>query len=408
MISCVLLFLFCLLLANRETRKIVDPLLKAANNLEQGERYEELSPFIRTIRRQNDTIRAQLESIRQDKDTITLILKNMKEGLVMLSREKRILSVNNSAMEMLGSFLRNPEGQKFVLRTRNGSLLTAVEQALKGNSSSGILPSDPKGRSYQFFADPVLGPEKEISGVLLFLMDVTEQLQAQKSREEFSANVSHELKTPLTSISGFAELMESGMASSAEDVKQFSGLIRKEASRLLSLIDDIIRLSRIEEGHDSTLEAVDLYALAKEECQRLLPAAQTREITIRCDGSAAVMNGNSTMLREVVYNLCENAVKYNVPGGFVQVNVAPQEGQVVLTVFDSGIGIPKEHHDRIFERFYRVDKSRSKETGGTGLGLSIVKHVVQRHNGQLSMESEPGKGTRITARFPVISENTRS
>lgn len=407
-ISCVLLFLFCLLLANRETRKIVDPLLKAANNLEQGELYEELSPFIRTIRRQNDTIRAQLESIRQDKDTITLILKNMKEGLVMLSKEKRILSVNNSAMEMLGSFLRNPEGQKFVLLTRNGSLLTAVEQALKGNSSSGILPSDPKGRSYQFFADPVLGPEKEISGVLLFLMDVTEQLQAQKSREEFSANVSHELKTPLTSISGFAELMESGMASSAEDVKQFSGLIRKEASRLLSLIDDIIRLSRIEEGHDSTLEAVDLYALAKEECQRLLSAAQTREITIRCDGSAAVMNGNSTMLREVVYNLCENAVKYNVPGGFVQVNVAPQEGQVVLTVFDSGIGIPKEHHDRIFERFYRVDKSRSKETGGTGLGLSIVKHVVQRHNGQLSMESEPGKGTRITARFPVISENTRS
>ena len=412
MLSCVLLFAACLRLADRETDRIVKPMLKAAdrlNGLHPEEFYEELRPFLNTIRSQNDTILSQMESIRQDKDTLTLILKNMKEGLVTLSSDKRILSVNDSAMAMLGSFLRHPEGENLLMLTRNPSLITAVEQALDGQNCSGTLPMENQ-RICQYFVNPVYSgsDSRQVSGVILFLLDVTEQELAQKSREEFSANVSHELKTPLTSISGFAELMESGMASSAEDVRMFSGLIRKEASRLLKLIDDIIHLSRITNDSDKLQDAVELLALAEEECQRLLPEAAKKEISIRCQGAPAVLSGNRTMLSEVVYNLCENAVKYNQKGGSVTVSVQPMGHQVLLSVSDTGIGIPKEHQGRIFERFYRVDKSRSKETGGTGLGLSIVKHIVQIHNGQLSIDSEPGKGTTITAVFPVLSQSISS
>ncbi len=403
--SCVLLFAVCLVIANQETARIVDPMLNAANHLETldyNDFYVELVPFINTIRSQNHTIRAQLESIQQDRDTITLILKNMQEGLVMLSMDKRILSVNNSAMEMLGSLLRKPEGQTFLVLTRDPTLVRSVDSALKGESCSGFIDAQHSDRIYQYFTNPVLANDGSISGVILFLMDVTQQQRAQRSREEFSANVSHELKTPLTSISGFAELMESGMASSTEDVKMFSGLIRKESSRLLKLIDDIIHLSRIEDIGENQMEAIDLYALVQEECEYLEHPAQQRHISIEVCGHPAIIKGNRTMLQEAVYNLCENAVKYNKDGGSVTVSVLPVEQQVQLSVSDTGIGIPREHHEHIFERFYRVDKSRSKETGGTGLGLSIVKHVVQHHQGQLSIDSEIGKGTTITATFPIF------
>lgn len=412
MFSCVLLFVVCLILANKETSRILNPMLKAANHLEtleSGDFYEELTPFINTIRRQNATIRAQLASIQRDKDTITFVLKNMKEGLVMVSQEKRILSVNMSALSMLECYDTNIEGQNFLTLTREGRLIQAVQQALNGENCSGYLESQKNDRIYQYFANPVLSTEEnqENSGAILFLIDVTEQQRAQKSREEFSANVSHELKTPLTSISGFAELMESGMVASSDDVKQFSGLIRKEASRLLTLIDDIIRLSRINDSNEMPREAIDLYELVQEECEHLLPAAEKRNITVQCQGSQGIIYGNPTMLQEAVYNLCENAVKYNKDHGFVHVTVTPRERQVLLTVQDSGIGIPKEHHDRIFERFYRVDKSRSKETGGTGLGLSIVKHIIQQHNGQLNIDSTPGQGTTITIAFPTLTESLK-
>lgn len=407
MCSCVLLFVVCLVIANQETASIVDPMLKAANHLETldyNDFYVELAPFINTIRSQNDTIRAQLKSIQQDKDTITLILKNMQEGLVMLSLDKRILSVNYSAMEMLGSVLRNPEGQNFLILTREKVLNQAVDQALVGENSSGFIESAHNDRIYQYFTNPVLANDGSISGVILFLMDVTQQQRAQKSREEFSANVSHELKTPLTSISGFAELMESGMASSTEDVRSFSGLIRKEASRLLKLIDDIIHLSRIEDIGEEQMEVIDLYALVQEECEYLEHAAQLRDISIEVKGQPSLLLGNRTMLQEAVYNLCENAVKYNKNGGSVNVSVLPVDHQLQLSIADTGIGISREHHEHIFERFYRVDKSRSKETGGTGLGLSIVKHVVQHHQGQLRIDSDSGKGTTITVTFPLFNK----
>jgi len=395
LIACILLFFVCAFFSDQATNRIVEPMLEAVNqmdNLDPADFYDELTPFINTIRQQNDTIRAQLDSIRQDRDTITLILMNMQEGLVMLSREKRILTVNNSALAMLRRSDQQLEGENLLQLTDDSALIQSVEQALEGQSVSGYLLQDDSDRIYQYFSNPVYGSESrtEISGVILFLMDVTEQQRAQKSREEFSANVSHELKTPLTSISGFAELMASGMASSSDDVKMFSGLIRKESSRLLSLIDDIIRLSRIEAN-----------------TEQLLPAADQKGIRIVCDGETAFVRGNRTMLREVVYNLCENAVKYNKNEGSVHVCIHKTEDTVVLSVKDTGIGIPKEHHDRIFERFYRVDKSRSKETGGTGLGLSIVKHIVQAHGGSLTIDSEPGQGSCICAIFP-LSETERN
>lgn len=412
LISCLILFFVCAFFSDQATNRIVEPMLEAVNqmdNLDPADFYDELTPFINTIRQQNDTIRAQLDSIRQDRDTITLILMNMQEGLVMLSREKRILTVNNSALAMLRRSDQQLEGENLLQLTDDSALIQSVEQALEGQSVSGYLLQDDSDRIYQYFSNPVYGSESrtEISGVILFLMDVTEQQRAQKSREEFSANVSHELKTPLTSISGFAELMASGMASSSDDVKMFSGLIRKESSRLLSLIDDIIRLSRIEANMEQLQEEVELLSLSQEECEHLLPAADQKGIRIVCDGEAAYVRGNRTMLREVVYNLCENAVKYNKNEGSVHVCVRKTKDTVVLSVKDTGIGIPKEYHDRIFERFYRVDKSRSKETGGTGLGLSIVKHIVQAHGGSLTIDSEPGQGSCICALFP-LSETERN
>ena len=405
LISCMVLFFVCAFFSDQATNHIVEPMLDAVNQLDSldaSDFYDELAPFINTIRQQNDTIRAQLDSIRHDKDTITLILKNMQEGLVMLSREKRILTVNNSALDMLNCSSQNIEGTDLHQLTDEPLLLQSVEQALTGQSISGFLSLDNNEHILQYFSNPVYSTKdrKEISGVILFLMDVTEQQRAQKSREEFSANVSHELKTPLTSISGFAELMESGMASSSEDVKMFSGLIRKESSRLLSLIDDIIRLSRIEAGTEQLMENIDLLTLSLEECEHLRPTASKKNINIICDGESAYVQGNRTLLREVIYNLCENAVKYNKNSGQVHIHIHNKEGAVVLSVTDTGIGIPKEHHDRIFERFYRVDKSRSKETGGTGLGLSIVKHIVQTHGGRLTIESEVGQGSCICAIFP--------
>lgn len=412
-ITCLVLFLVCAFLADQETERIVQPMIQAARHSESlnpNDFYEELLPFLETIRQQNDTIRAQLESIRQDKDTITFVFRNMKEGLIMISKEKRILSVNQAAMKMLDCFVEKPEGQSFLALTSVGSLIQAIEQALNGQNCSDFLPPNENGRIYQYFANPVYksSTEQELTGMILFLLDVTEQQRAQKSREEFSANVSHELKTPLTSISGFAELMENGMVSSAEDIQMFSGLIRKESSRLLSLIDDIIRLSRIEADSEAMKEPVDLLDLALEERKHLLPAAAQKNVSIVCQGEAAVIHGNRTLLQEAVYNLCENAVKYNKQDGNVTISISENDDTVTLTVKDSGIGISREHHDRIFERFYRVDKSRSKETGGTGLGLSIVKHVVQVHHGQLHIESEVGKGCTISATFPRFSETNQS
>ena len=402
LLTCAALFVVSIFVSRMVTRRIVTPLTQAADNLEalpETWQYDELEPFLIKIRGQNRTIRRQLTEIEEDRDTITMILENMQEGLVLLNSEKKVLSVNRSALGYLHPAEQEPLGKPLVALSRNMDLLSAVDKAHGGESVSGIL--DQGDRKLRYFVNPVLAGQA-VGGVIVLLMDITEQYKAQKSREEFSANVSHELKTPLTTISGFAEMMKSGMVREEEEIKDFSSMIYIEARRLLALIDDIIRLSRIEEGHEEWGEPVDLRQTAEEVAALLEPEAEKRNITISVSGEVASVPGNATMLYEMVRNLCENAVKYNVEGGKVFLTLEEAHGDnVCLCVKDTGIGIPKEHHARIFERFYRVDKSRSKETGGTGLGLSIVKHIVERHHGELRLSSEEGKGTEIRVYLPT-------
>ncbi len=402
--SCLVLFVVCLFLAQRVTRRIVSPMLAAADHLDDiqdDSLYEELTPFLQEIHQQNATIRHQLETIRQDKGTITLILENMREGLVLLDREKRVLSINQSALGFLNPPVRPQDGQSMLELTRLPALIAAVDSAEAGEPASGLLPMerDDAPLTCRYFANPVFQDE-EITGVILLLMDVTEQVRAQQMREEFSANVSHELKTPLTTISGFAELMERGMVSDPKEVASFAGSIHREAGRLLLLIDDIIRLSRIQEER-LPQEPVNLLQVAQEAAQRLADQARRLEVTIAVQGEPVTILGNETMLQEMADNLCQNAVKYNRPGGSVVVTVGIRNGCACLEVSDTGIGIPAASRDRVFERFYRVDKSRSKQTGGTGLGLSIVKHIVEKHRGHIALQSEEGKGTTIWVELPL-------
>lgn len=401
LLSCGILFVVSLFIARMVTRRIVTPLTQAADNLEslpEVGNYDELEPFLIKIRHQNRTIRHQLQEIQQDRDTITMILENMQEGMVILNSDKKILSVNRSAMRYLHSPNYDLVGKPLVALSRNIPLLEAVEKAHQGESDSGILEQGPQ--KLRYFVNPVLAGQA-VGGVIMLVMDVTEQYKAQKEREDFSANVSHELKTPLTTISGFAEMMKSGMVQEKEEVQDFSSMIYVEARRLLHLIDDIMRLSRIEEGREELSEPVALLQLAKEAASLLEAEAERRNIEIQVSGDNVTVPGNSTMLYEMIRNLCENAVKYNKDGGKVWVTVKTRpDAYIALTVKDTGIGIPKKDHERIFERFYRVDKSRSKETGGTGLGLSIVKHIVERHHGEIHLISEEGKGCCMEILLP--------
>ncbi len=401
LLSCGILFIVSVFIARMVTKRIVTPLTKAADNLEalpETGSYDELEPFLIKIRHQNRTIRRQLREIQEDRDTITMILENMQEGMVILNGEKKILSVNRSAMNFLQPAEHNPVGKPMVSLSRNMELLDAVEKAHEGTAGSGILEHG--SQKLRYFVNPVLAGQA-VGGVIVLVMDVTEQYKAQKEREDFSANVSHELKTPLTTISGFAEMMKSGMVREEEEVKDFSSMIYIEARRLLSLIDDIMRLSKIEEGRETFSEPVALLQLAKEAASLLETEAEKRNIEIVVQGDNVTVPGNATMLYEMIRNLCENAVKYNVDGGKVWITVKTQpDAHISLCVKDTGIGIPRKDHERIFERFYRVDKSRSKQTGGTGLGLSIVKHIVERHHGKIRLQSQEGKGTTMEILLP--------
>ena len=280
---------------------------------------------------------------------------------------------------------------------RQQDMRMAVEEAMKQGQS--YFRANKNGREYQFDLSRI-DSEGKVYGVVILAFDITEQIAAEQHRREFTANVSHELKTPLQSIIGSAELMENGVVKE-EDMPRFVGHIRKEASRLVILIDDIIRLSQLDEGVDMPKEEVSLLELAEEVCETLIDAARMKDVSIVVSGSDGVIQGVRRLLYEVVYNLCDNAIKYNRVGGTVEVVVKELEGRVSLSVSDNGIGIAPEHHEKIFERFYRVDKSHSKQSGGTGLGLSIVKHAVQYHHGKISVESELDQGTTISIQFDV-------
>ena len=384
-------------LAHRMAKRVVEPLNKM--NLEQpmeNDAYEELSPLLRRINSQHQQIKFQMQKLKQKQNEFELITGNMKEGLVLLDDSMRIISINPAAQKLFGVHA-GCIGADFLTIDRKQDMRRAIHEAQEHGQA--YFHAKKNGRDYQFDLNRIDSAE-EMHGLVILAFDITEQMNAEKHRREFTANVSHELKTPLQSIIGSAELMENGIVKE-EDVPQFVSRIRKEASRLVILIDDIIRLSQLDEGTELPREEVSLRILSEEVCETLSDAAKLKNISMEVVGDDGIIYGVRRLLYEIVYNLCDNAIKYNVQGGKVKVSVEQQDDTVRLSVSDTGIGIPHEHQNKIFERFYRVDKSHSKQSGGTGLGLSIVKHAVQYHHGKITVESEANQGTTIAILFDV-------
>ena len=384
------------LLARRLSRRIVDPL----NSLDlehplDNDAYEELSPLLKRIHRQHVEIQTQLRELREKTDEFTQITGSMREGLILLDEHGSILSINAAAQTLFGADAQCV-GRDFLTIERSHEISAAIQAAVTDGHSE--VRAERAGRVYQFDISRITSDGKFL-GTVILAFDNTEQEFAERNRREFTANVSHELKTPLQGIIGSAELIENGMVK-PEDLPRFVGHIHAEAARLVTLIDDIIRLSQLDEGDAMPTEPVDLLAVSQEAAENLHDAAAARNVTVSVTGQPAVLPGVRRLIYEIVYNLCDNAIKYNRDGGRVDVTVAADAGGSSITVADTGIGIAPEHQSRVFERFYRVDKSHSKASGGTGLGLSIVKHAVQYHHGRIELESTPGTGTTIRVVFP--------
>lgn len=384
------------LLARRLSRRIVDPL----NSLDlehplDNDAYEELSPLLKRIHRQHVEIQTQLRELHERTDEFTQITGSMREGLVLLDEHGSILSINDAAQALFGADAQCV-GRDFLTIERSHELSAAIQAAVADGHSE--VRAERTGRVYQFDISRITSDGK-LLGTVILAFDITEQEFAERNRREFTANVSHELKTPLQGIIGSAELIENGMVK-PDDLPRFVGHIHAEAARLVTLIDDIIRLSQLDEGDAMPTEPVDLLAVSQEAAENLQDAAAARGVTVGVTGQPAVIPGVRRLIYEIVYNLCDNAIKYNRDGGRVDVTVAADADGSSITVADTGIGIAPEHQGRVFERFYRVDKSHSKASGGTGLGLSIVKHAMQLHHGRIELESTPGTGTTIRAIFP--------
>ena len=378
-------------LARRMAKKIVEPLNQL--DLEQplkNDVYEEISPLLHRIHRQHRQIAEQMDQLKRKSDEFQQITSHMQEGLVLLDGEGNILSINSAAKHLFEAG-NDCVGKNFLMIDRTSAMRSAVNDAL--DKGRGYARLNRNGRDYQFDLSRIES-DGSVIGAVVLAFDNTERLNSEQMRREFSANVSHELKTPLQGIIGSAELLESGMVK-PEDEARFVGHIKKEASRLVSLVEDIIRLSQLDEGVALPNETVDMLVLAEEVKAILETSAAQKQVAITVSGEGFAVEGVRRMLHEVIYNLCDNAIKYNVPGGSVTIHVENNR----LVVSDTGIGIPPEHKDRIFERFYRVDKSHSKASGGTGLGLSIVKHAAAYHKAEIRLESAPGKGTTITIEF---------
>ena len=381
-------------LSSKVSKKLIQPINSIdLNNPENSDTYEELSPLLHKIINQRRTIDGQIEEAKQVQEEFKLITENMSEGFFVIDKNAKLLSYNSAALKLLDA---SAAEDNVLTLNRTSGFIDTVSNALKGrHAENTMLHAD---RTYNLIANPVFDKESVI-GAVIVIIDVTETAKREAMRREFTANVSHELKTPLTSISGFAELMKSG-GIPEETVVDFSNSIYTEAQRLISLVSDIIKISELDEK-DNRLdrESVNLYELAAEVINRLKPAAEKKNIGFTLKGENAETFGVRSIIDEMIYNLCDNAIKYNKNGGSVTVTVNNDGDKAKISVKDTGIGIPKTQQDRIFERFYRVDKSRSKAEGGTGLGLSIVKHGAMYHNADISVESEIEKGTAMTIAF---------
>mgnify|MGYP002561260737 CR=1 FL=1 len=354
-----------------------------------------LAPLLGRINRQHLQIDEQMDELQRQQTEFSQITSSMREGLVLLDEKEHVLSINPAAEKLFGTD-ESCVGQDFLTIDRSHDMSLAIERAMdEGHSEARV---ERGGRIWQFDVSRI-GASGAAVGAVLLAFDITERETAEQTRREFTANVSHELKTPLQGIIGSAELLENGMVKQ-EDVPRFVGHIRKEAQRLVTLIGDIIRLSQLDEGDEMPRETVDLLTLSQEAADDLKTAAAEKHIAIAVEGGSETIGGVRRLLYEVIYNLCDNAIKYNVEGGSMKVSVGERDGKAFVSVADTGIGIAPEHQSRIFERFYRVDKSHSKASGGTGLGLSIVKHAVQYHHGTVELHSEEGKGTTICILLP--------
>ena len=391
----VIAIIFSALLASRMAKRIVEPLNRL--NLEkpmENDAYEELAPLLRRIHSQHKEIEYQMWTLQQKQDEFEQITDNMKEALILLDSNGRIISINPAAKKLFG-INTDCVGEDFLTIDRKQDVRQAINEVKdKGQS---FFYTKKNGRNYQFDLSRI-DADGKIHGIVILAFDITEQVNAEKHRQEFTANVSHELKTPLQTIIGSAELMELGIVKE-EDTPRFIKSIRQEAARLVTLIDDIIRLSQLDEGTEMPKENVSLLELAREVTETLSDAAKLKGVSLEVCGDDGVISGVRRLLYEVVYNLCDNAIKYNNPGGYVKVSVSENADNVQISVSDNGIGIAPEHQDKVFERFYRVDKSHSKQSGGTGLGLSIVKHAVQYHHGKITVDSDLDKGTDISIQF---------
>lgn len=396
----IIAFSLSLLLAYRLSKRIIKPLSEInLDRPEQAAVYKELTPMVEHIKEQQDRIRAQNRELWQKQQEFDATTANMKEGLLILNADREVISCNRAAARILG-IRQYKMGELFSELSSIPDIEAAYEQILSGQETERTVEFS--GKPYNLHFSPVF-TDDQVRAVVIFILDVSQRQRIEQMRREFTANVSHELKTPLQTISGSAELIAAGLVK-AEDVSGFGHKIYDEAQRLITLIEDIIGLSKLDEGMDvAQFEEVDLFAVSERTIAELSPVAADSDITLDFSGESAMVMGDPTMLGSIVYNLCENAIKYSRPQETVQVRVSSLDGAVKLEVKDQGIGIPQEEQERIFERFYRVDKARSKEVGGTGLGLSIVKHAVEIHKGQIRLESEPGAGTTITVIFPQAS-----
>ena len=397
--------LLCLMLilsgimASAISKRIVKPINELdLESPEENQIYEELSPLLSKIHRQNREIQNQLELAKQQQEEFSLITENMQEGLIVIDKYTMILSANSSAWNLF-HMDRVRQGESVYCLDREEEFRHAIEQVLSGEHTELVLKLN--GSDIQLIANPVIR-DKKTEGAVVLLVNVTEKLERESLRREFSANVSHELKTPLTSISGFAEIMQGGLVK-CEDIPQFAGRIYKESQRLLQLVEDVIQISQLDEEKASYVwEPVDVYQICKNAFESLKEKAKRLNVHLYICGERMKMEAVRTLLEEAIYNVCDNAIKYNRNDGSVSVFLTQTAQEIQIVVKDTGVGIPKEDQGRVFERFYRVDKSHSKEIGGTGLGLSIVKHAVGALKGSVILRSEEGNGTEITLRFPKV------
>ena len=384
-----------LVLSHKMAKSIVKPLNELdLENPAENETYEELTPILTKINKQHKQITRQMRELKQKSDEFEQITASMNEGLVLLDKKGVVLSINAAAKKLFSAD-ETAVGRDFLTLDRSIDMSRAIEKALDGKRAE--FREERNGSEYQFVINRTESDGKTV-GVVILCFDVTETAFAERNRKEFTANVSHELKTPLQSIIGSAELLENDLVK-PEDTKRFVGNIKNEATRLVSLINDIIRLSQLDEDSEPVTESVDLYDVANEVVEILTVSAAKKQVELHLNGESCVMKGIRRYLYEIIYNLCDNAIRYNNDGGKVIVDLKNKDSNIILSVSDTGIGIPAEHQSRIFERFYRVDKSHSKETGGTGLGLSIVKHAVAYHGGKIKLESTVNVGTTITVCF---------